>query len=165
MAAMSSVLRSALEAHKELPLRLVVRVVIYKGNEICLCQKIKDGKLIALNFPGGGVEEGTDLAAMIKAVELEALEEVGIKVKNIESLGINSPAKHEMFNPKRVGVYSGTDTYYFKAEYAGEDKRYWNKEGDAMPYTWETPKEAIRKIEHGPESEFNGIRIQVLKAL
>lgn len=164
MSSFSQTLRTSLEAQKELPLRLVVRVVIFRGDKVCLCRKMQDGKLVALNFPGGGVETGTDMNAMVHAVEMEALEEVGIKVKNIQALGINYPAKHPM-GAKREHLFSGTDNHYFRADYDGEDHRLLNKEGDAMSYDWVAVKEAIRRIKSGPESQFNEIRLRALNAV
>lgn len=162
MASMSNVLRMALEASKELPLRPVVRVVIKKQGNICLCKKIVNGVHVAWLIPGGGVEDGDTYE---ETAQKEALEEVGMKLKHIEAMGIQYGGKHHFDDPKRAARWSGSETSFYKAEYAGEDRRHFDTEGDAMNYVWVSPKEAIRLIETGPKGSFNAVLIGVIEKM
>lgn len=148
---------------KDLPLRLIARVLIIKDGNVCLGEK-RDaaGTLISYSFPGGGVEKGQ---TMETALAEESMQEVGILIQNIEDMGIDVSLKHVLAVKSRNEHYSGTRTRYFKAQFAGEDLSKYNTEGDAMNVKWVTPTEAIALIEAGPVSQFNAIRINALQQL
>lgn len=144
----------------DLPLRPNVRVIITKGDLICLGH-IKDNKGIIRNyqFPGGGVENGETPE---EAVVRETLQEVALRIKNLRKLGYRTQTKHKLKGEDRAALYSGTDMCYYIAEYDGEDNSRFNEEGDGMAYEWLTPLEVWMAIEHGPYIPFND---QKLKAL
>lgn len=147
--------------NKQLPLRPVARVIIVKNGKICLGKVIDEhGKLVCYNFPGGGIDNGDSAEETCRK---EALEEVGIVVKNIRPTGMEHAAEHPM-GKKREHLYRGTNNMYYAGDYDGEDKTRLNSEGDQMPFSWETPDNAIKMIEAGPESVFNVVRIDAIKA-
>lgn len=144
-----------------LPLRLTVRVVIRKGNKVCLMVKKKDGVVQYCSMPGGGVEEGSTL--LLSAVE-ECLEEVGILIRNVKPLGVNIARQHPMPKAERSDTWGGTDTHYVVADFVRMNSSKLNIEGDALPYVWVEIPEAIRMIEESPPSDFNPTKIEALKA-
>lgn len=148
------------EKEKELPLRLNVRVIVVKGDKICLGH-IKDNKGIIRNyqFPGGGVEEGETLE---EAATREVLQEVGLKFKNLRRLRYEVQTKHRLKGGDRAAKYSGTDMVYFIADYDGEDHSRLNEEGDGMPFEWLNTFEAWTCIEFGPYLPFNDQKIEAL---
>lgn len=150
-----------MQSIKQLPLRPVARILIVKDGKICLAQVRDDhGKLVCYNFPGGGVDNGDNHEETCRK---EALEEVGIIVKNIRPIGLEVPAEHPM-GKKREHLYRGTNNIYFTGEYVGEDKTHLNSEGDEMKFTWEIPSKAIRLIKTGPPDAFNDVRIAAIEA-
>ena len=48
------------------------------------------------------------------------------------------------------------------AEFVNKDTSKHDSEDDALPYTWETFANAIKKIKDGPESEYNGPRFEAI---
>lgn len=150
-----------MQTTNKLPLREVARVIIAKNGKICLGKVIDEqGKLVCYNFPGGGIDNGDSHEETCRK---EALQEVGILVGNIRPTGLAHAAEHEM-GKKRAHLYRGTNNVYYAGDYEGEDKTHLNSEGDEMPYSWETPDNAIRLIQYGPANEFNEVRINAIKA-
>jgi 8-oxo-dGTP pyrophosphatase MutT (NUDIX family) len=156
---MTRLLKMALESRK--PFRKAVRVIIRKGDKIILGKRIQDatGELLSYDFIGGGVDEGE---SMEDAVLKECLEEVGIRVKNIQKLSVTSQLEHTFSKPERTAMYAGTEDHYFVADFDKFDKRLHGSEGDAMPHEYVTVDEAIHLIKHAPESDFNPIRLTAL---
>jgi 8-oxo-dGTP pyrophosphatase MutT (NUDIX family) len=145
-----------------LPLRLTVRVVIKREGEICLCHKVRDGKIVDYNVPGGGVEDGD---TMEQTAIKEALEEVGIRIHNVKAMGLRLPKHHVMGMAERNKIWSGTDTHYFEADFLSFDRTLHGSAGDALPFEWCTPEEAILKIKSGPQSEFNIMKVQAIESV
>jgi ADP-ribose pyrophosphatase YjhB (NUDIX family) len=145
---------------KQLPLRPAVRVIVTKGERICLCKQTDNGKFACYAFPGGGIEAHQDHHAAVKA---ECLEEVGINVTNIVSLNlIDERHGVQNFWGDWAKKYSGSKDFYYIAQYLNEDRRLFNTHGDGYEYEWLTIPEAVHRIKHGPESEFNAMRIKAL---
>ena len=143
-----------------LPLRLTVRVVIKRGDKVCLCMKYKNGAVVDYNVPGGGVEDGE---TMEQAVIKEALEEVGVRVHNVKAMGLRLPKHHLMGKPERNAIWSGTDTHYFEADFLRVDTSKLGDDGDALPFSWVTAQEAIDLVKTGPYSEFNAMKVEALE--
>lgn len=141
-----------------LPFRPVARAIIHHDGKILLGKSSYNGKTF-YTFPGGGVEKGDTVE---ETITKECLEEVGVKVKNIQHLGVNLAAEHPM-GVKREKLFKGTDNHYYSAEFAGYDKRSLNSEGDALIYTWETPVSAIKLIKQ-TDDPFNEVRIKAIIA-
>jgi 8-oxo-dGTP pyrophosphatase MutT (NUDIX family) len=123
-----------------------VEVVIFKEQNILLTLIPPFGNLKSPyhGFPGGGVENETN----ISAVNREVLEEVGIKINNINKIGI-SPFKLEISDEirKLKNITSlGTITNYYKANYLSSDNSLYNKDGDAVKYIFTTINDAINLI-------------------
>jgi 8-oxo-dGTP pyrophosphatase MutT (NUDIX family) len=145
-----------------LPLRSTVRVIIRKGDEICLCIKKKNGHIINYNVPGGGVEEGhSEEQTAIK----EALEEVGLRITNVKPLNIRLARQHPMGDAERNATWSGTDTAYFLGDFERVDMSLHGTAGDALYWEWKHIKEAIRLVEEGPRDPFTATKIKALQAV
>lgn len=143
-----------------LPLRMVARVLIMKDDHLLLGKKWDAAGNLYYNFPGGGVEEGDSAE---ETVQKEALEEVGVQVRNIRPLNVHLEAEHPM-GSKREHLFRGTDNHYFVADFVRYDTSKLNSEGDEMPVIWVTPFTALRLIKQ-TDNPFNVIRIQAIHAL
>lgn len=142
-----------------LPLRLCARVVIWKGNKVCITLRKREGVLVNCNVPGGGVE-GTN--TLEETATIEALEEVGLQIRNAKPLGVRLAMHHAMPKGERAATWSGTDSHYLSAEFVRVDHSLHNADGDALPYEWMEVPAAIKLIKALPFNEFNETKIQVL---
>ena len=124
-----------------------VRGVILQARKVCVYTARRDGMIVEYNFPGGLVDPGETLEeAMIR----ETLEEVGLVIGRLQPMAVQSPN------------LEGNDAYYFRADYEREDKRLLGSEGDAYPYAWLDIDVAIARIQSGPASPFNKVKIAAL---
>lgn len=139
--------------------RQCVRIVICKDDKVLLGKKIIHGKFVCYEFPGGGVEEDHDL---VQTVIKESLEEVGIRVDDVQSLGLEFKYEIDYPNPERAKLYRGGIDIWYMAKFVQYDKSKLGDDNDELPYTWETIPHAVRMIKEGPKSEYNGPRIQAL---
>jgi 8-oxo-dGTP pyrophosphatase MutT (NUDIX family) len=108
---------------------------------------MKDGKIlvgmhpeIGLHVPGGGIEKGQNLKS---AAQAEALEEAGVKIKNIR-LATKENYYEDWYklvdegqpitkkDRMRMKKYRGVKHHYVKAEFDGFDKSILGSEGDAL---------------------------------
>lgn len=153
----------ALEKAETLPVRVVVRVLLRHGHDVCVCTKpSEDGKVVWITFPGGGVEDNdTKEETVVK----ECLEEVGILVKQVRAMNIVTLTEAAVNKQSRVGMYSGIETHYYTAEYHKLDKSVLGSDNDAMNYRWVSVTKAIEMVTNGPWSIFTAGRIQALQAL
>lgn len=145
---------------------------------------IKDGKIlvgkhpeIGLHVPGGGIEPGQDIT---KASIAEALEEAGVKIKNVK-LATKENYYEDWYklvakgmpitkkDRKRMKHYRGIKHHYIRADFNGFDKRLLGSEGDALDNIgFVSKQELIRayqkqgKVFDPPQYQF---RIKVLKGL
>lgn len=141
--------------------RKCVRIVIVgHNNNILLGKKIINGTFIGYEFPGGGVEEEESIE---EAIVKECLEEVGIKVKNIQSLGLSFKYDVEYPKPERAKLYRGGEDFWYVCEFDHSDKSLYNRDGDVLPFDWFSIDTAIRKIKDSPSSKYNPIRIEALE--
>lgn len=136
--------------------RACVRVIIVKSQRgqdfILLGTKFtKEGKKFH-EFPGGGLEEGLDI---VENIRKECLEEVGIKVKDIQPLQYSYQYEVNYHDPERAKKYRGGIDHWYVAEYNGEDKRLLNIEGDAMAFEWVVPDEAFAKLVETGNDQYN----------
>ena len=121
------------------PYRPRAEVYILKGRKLVVGQPHKgwSGYII----PGGGMDRGEKPA---ETAQREALEELGVKVKNIRPYNKQpkridySPVTPHMSNPKMIdhinnlnAKYSGAEFYTFIGEFDGYDKSLWGKDIDA----------------------------------
>lgn len=139
--------------------RKCVRIIICDDDEIVLGKKYIHGKFSCYEFPGGGIEDGDDFQ---QTVIKEALEEVGIRVDDVQSLGLEFKYEIDYPNPERAKLYRGGVDIWYMAKFVSYDKSLLNSEGDALPYTWETIPNAVRKIKEGPKSTYNDARVAAL---
>jgi ADP-ribose pyrophosphatase YjhB (NUDIX family) len=146
---------------KELPLRVTARVVIVKNGRICLGRVWNEhGRIAHYCFPGGVVERG---ATMIQTLQQESLEKVGMRLRNIEKLPLVTETVTADHAPLQDKLYRGTVIHYFRAEWDRYDNTLRNAVSDAMHYTWELPRSALRIIEAGPRDPLNDSRIQAMR--
>ena len=141
------------------PFRKAVRVWIVKGDKVLVGKKTIYGGNI-YSIPGGGIEDGE---SMDMAVYKECLEEVGIQVKNIQSLGICVQYVCVLPNPERAKIYQGGEDSFFMATFSKKNNAVHGSEGDAMPYTWETPANAKKLLLSGDNKEFAADKIKALE--
>lgn len=139
--------------------RQCVRIIITKGDKVLLGKKFINDEFVGYEFPGGGIEEGYSLE---ETVRKECLEEVGIKVTNITSLGIQFKYDVNYPNPERAKLYRGGEDTFFTAEFVSFNNKLHDSEGDALPYTWETIPNAIKLISNYKNSIYTPIRIEAL---
>ncbi len=112
----------------------------------------RDGNQIWHGLPGGGLDEGETPEA---GAAREALEEIGLKVRNIRYSGEMSVKEgYKSNHADRVARYKGSYTLLFEADYDGEDNSILNKDGDQTKFKWMTPREAYSLIE--PHIRKNG---------
>lgn len=142
--------------------RRCVRIVIVKGKQVLLGKKYIDNKFIGYEFPGGGIEpKDSETETVVK----EALEEVGILVRNPVNLHLRYCYDIDYTNPERAKLHKGGEDVWYMADFAKRDEALHGIENDKLPYTWETIDKAIDKIRKGPQSRFNAARIEALKAV
>lgn len=141
--------------------RQCVRIIIINNNnEVVLGKRFNDdGSLMFYEFPGGGIEKGDTLE---ETVIKECLEEVGLRVRNVKKLNLQYKYDIDFSNPDKAKLYRGGEDTWVVCEYIKSDKKLYNTENDALPYTWETVDNAINLIKNGPESRFNLARLEAL---
>ena len=105
------------------------------------------------------MEEGDSLE---ETVIKECLEEVGILVTEPTSLNMAVRYEIDYPNPERAKLYRGGEDNWFTAKKVKRDKSLHGVEGDLLPHEWVTIEAAINKINNGPESIYNGPRIEAL---
>ena len=140
--------------------RQCVRIVICKDDKVLLGKKIIHGKFVCYEFPGGGVEEDHDL---VQTVIKEALEEVGIRVKNIQSLGLQVCIEMELKKNNRAELFKGSEDNWYTAEYVSKDMSLHGDDKDSFPYSWETVDSAIEKISSEKSSPHTESKLEALK--
>lgn len=140
--------------------RKCVRVIVIKGNQILLGKKFIKGKFVCYEFPGGGVEQGDTFE---QTVIKECLEEVGIQVKNVQSLGLYKKYDIDYPDPERAKLFKGGEDNWYMAEYLQTNKKDYGADNDALPYSWEKFDKAVKMIKEGPESEYNPARFEAIE--
>lgn len=142
---MNKFLQKAAELKTQaLPYRRRVEVVIQKGDTVLVTKnKDKETGDAWFGFPGGGIEEQT----AEKAAMDECLEEVGIKVKNVKSLGITHTQEGMMSKKEgRNEKYRGSITTWYSADYVEVDRSKLGDDGDSRQYSWEGLSEAQEAV-------------------
>lgn len=125
------------------PYRQRVELVIWKRNKILITINPYKGG-VWYGLPGGGVD-GDDLE---EAVRREALEEVGIAVKELKHTGFSS-IKHGYASegrPDRQEKYGGSETHLYEADYDKLDHSLYNKDGDAVDFVWMSSRIAYQLL-------------------
>lgn len=142
-----------------LKVRNRVEVIIYNTHlaKVLVAYWKKQDEEIAV-FPGGGVEENESVE---EATVKECLEEVGIRVKDVIVL-TKGPIKPIPDSDLQAQTkYRGDQTIYVAARFSDRDYSKYNCEGDAMPFTWETPLAAAALVNG---SSFDGFhRAQAMR--
>lgn len=123
------------------PLRRRAEIMIWRDGKILVTHN-RHGTHRWYGLPGGGIDHGeTPRDAAVR----EALEEVGIAVRNVVNtgevfIGKNPPG---LYGP-RARMYGGVHTTLFKGDYDRVDHSIYGSEGDPAPFIWLTPKEAYK---------------------
>lgn len=148
----------------ERPVRPAVRVIVVNPTDdtILLCKRFckHTGALLTYDLPGGGVESGESIAdAAIK----ECLEEVGVRVKDPQELGVTSSYPFDPAGGDWYYIYSQGEDHYTWAKFDGYDSTKFHSEGDSMSYDWVPMREILQKIQDGPENASNATRIKALE--
>lgn len=122
---------------EELPWRQVSRVLIVKDGLICL-GNVRDTKgfIHRYQYPGGGRQGNETLE---ETVVRETLEEVGIRIKNIEPLNFNTRVRYGSKEKSKALKFTGTETYYYVADFDCYDNSILGVAGDVMDYEWLAP--------------------------
>jgi 8-oxo-dGTP pyrophosphatase MutT (NUDIX family) len=132
---------------KKLPYRDRVEIIIRKGDDVLLTKnRNKDSGDTWMGFPGGGLDGLTAKEACIN----ECLEEVGIKIKNIRSLGITHTQEGGMSKKHdRHLKYRGSITKWYLADYDEMDRSRLGADGDSRQYVWRSVLRAIGDVKQG----------------
>lgn len=125
------------------PLRYRAEIMIWRDGKVLITNG-KHGTYVWHGLPGGGIDEGETPE---QAAAREALEEVGVAVKNVQQtgevyIGPNPPGLYGA----RARMYGGVHTTLLKADFDKFDQRLLGVEGDAATFTWMTPKDAVAAI-------------------
>jgi 8-oxo-dGTP pyrophosphatase MutT (NUDIX family) len=115
-----------------------------------------------ITFPGGGVEVGDTHE---ESVINECLEEIGVLVSGVESLGVKTVTEAAVNKTARAGMYSDIETHYYRADYSRVDKSILGRDDDAMSFEWVSLSKAIEMVKNGPHSVFSEGRLLALGAL
>lgn len=120
-------------------LRQKVEVVVMRDSKICLCPPTSRRRYWTI--PGGGIDEGE---SMIDAAIRESLEEVGIRIKNVQPLNFSKV----FMNTSRAAQegYAGGESHFYVADWDREDKSLFDTAGDGRTYKWCTLDEARRNF-------------------
>lgn len=132
--------------------RRCVRGIIFKDGKV-LIGKVRSkltGKPL-YKFPGGGIERNETIE---KALHAECLEEVGVEIDNVLSLGIRLEYKARYLDKKTKIKYTSIEDNWCLGEYLEENNRYFDIEGDGMEYFWVDKIDVINLIRNNPHSSF-----------
>ncbi len=122
-----------METKLPLPLRKRVEVIIKRDDGTFLLIKGDPEKYPKWRaFPGGGMDDQTPEEACIN----EALEEVGIRVKNVRYLNVHLPEPHVSAKGDRKSEFSGSETYWYDAVFVGIDTSKLGSDNDAKDFEW-----------------------------
>lgn len=146
--------------HDERPYRRCVRVIITNNKRVLLGKKYINGRFAYYTVPGGGMELGDDIHS---TVSKECLEEVGIRVKNIQSLGLQKRIDMELKKDNRAERFRGSEDNWYTAEYVRKDTSCHGEDNDSFSYTWESVESAIAKISTEKESTHTLSKIEALR--
>lgn len=135
------------------PLRARAEVMIWRDGKVLITNG-RSGIHTWHGLPGGGIDEGETPE---EAAAREALEEVGIAVRNAKLTGETAvqPNPPGLYGA-RARMYGGAFTVLVKADFSKIDRSLLGIEGDAAPFTWMTPQEAINAISGDPSQFRDG---------
>jgi 8-oxo-dGTP pyrophosphatase MutT (NUDIX family) len=129
---------------KSLPYRDRVEVLIRKDDKILVMKcKNKETGDEWYAFPGGGVD-GQD---KVEAAKNECLEEVGVKVKNLQPTKFTFTEEGGMSKKDdRHLKYRGSKTRWYVADYDEMDRSKLGEDGDSRKYRWLGHQEALQAV-------------------
>ena len=121
------------------PLRYRAEIMIWRDGKV-LVTSGQHGAYEWYGLPGGGIDEGESPE---EAARREALEEVGVAVRNTRltgevHIGPNPPGLYGA----RARMYGGVHTTLVRGDFERIDRSLLGIEGDAVQYLWMTPAEA-----------------------
>jgi len=128
-----------------------VETLIFNKQGQILLGKIPDspGKPGFYTFCGGGIEKGQTAEDAVKA---EALEELGVALKNLvdsgrqfTSFGYKASEAHKV----RERQYAGSITYLFYAEFSHLDESIYGCAGDKLERHWVSYNDALKLLNEG----------------
>jgi 8-oxo-dGTP diphosphatase len=132
-------------------IRKAARAVVFDGENKIAILKVANHNYHKL--PGGGVEEGEDLA---KALERESMEEIGCKISVVGEIG-KIVEHREKWNLKQ-------ESYCYLAKLVGEKGQsdFTEKEkNEGFAVVWVPLDEAIEKLRKDEPNDYEGKFIQV----
>jgi 8-oxo-dGTP pyrophosphatase MutT (NUDIX family) len=112
-------------------------------------------------FPGGGNDGKTDEETCIE----EVLEEIGMKIKCVQSLGIAMDEPHVSAKGNHRAEFSGSTTKWYSAMYEGMDDSKLGADGDIRKYEWLSYEEAVEALRksNGPRVAYQLMALTNLK--
>lgn len=144
---MSKLLEKIAEITSSLPYRERAEVLIHHKGNVLITTNHRDDGSIWHGLPGGGIEEGNTPE---EAATREALEEVGVAVKNIRhsgEIGVKEGYSARTSKAHRAQMYRGSKTHLIEADYDGRNLEHYGHEDDTAEFTWMTPEEACKHLE------------------
>lgn len=114
-----------------------VEVLIWRNGLVLMTVNDSPGG-VWFGLPGGGIDQGeSPMAAAIR----ETLEEVGIRLKDVEDTGeVGIKQGIPGARPDRSIMYMASRTYLYTGKFDGTDTSVLGIEGDSTDFKWVTPR-------------------------
>lgn len=142
------------------PYRPAVRVIISKDGKIAVGERIKDGKVLGVKFPGGGIDPGDSFE---QTTVKEVLEEVGYLVEDVINLGYRFSHDITYDDPERAKKYRGGQDNWMLCSYVKHSDKLLDSQGDSFKVEWYSPQDVIDKIKSFPHDQFTDATVHAVE--